>query len=201
MVLSRRRFLANTGVAIASGALMNIVSAAQVKFLLKTVEDKGPYLLPFDPTRAEKAVKLATYVIKDEDAPQAYHNISTSSLQQIVEVEIVIDGTLYDITVMNLNKETYARPDSITIKSRPSSLSSEEDYTILQDHGLDGRCDYGRFAGKRKKQLRKDKDEADVDFDRLKGSDGIGFEHQVAFQKLYEKALDNLISFYERKGK
>lgn len=198
--ISRRTFLrALPGLAYALQA--STASAARLEHTLRITDDSKIQtyaftpLIPFDPGRAEKAIKLAKYVIEKESVPLKYDSHLSYNACQIVQVEIPVADFIYNVTVFNWNKQTAkSRYDELNIKFRPKGSTIKEN-TEIRDRGLDGRCDYGDF-GASFKGVRKGEPNT-RDFDINPGGNSFGHEHREKFQRLYEKSLNTLIKAYE----
>lgn len=191
MKINRRDFL-NFGVeAIVVLNTPLFAYLQQDEYQLRTIEDETS-TLTFRPELAEKVRKLVGYVIAKRDYPLYYDSSMSNPLQRIIDVELVTEGKIFYVTVMVFNKKSaIKRPDNITIKSGLKGAKQHELITV-QDRGLDGRCDYGRFPTKKLGF-------ADLDIYSKEGKAGL--EHQTKFQENYENAIDTIMRFYEQPRK
>ena len=163
----------------------------QDEYRPRTIEDEIS-TLTFRPEIAEKVRKLVEYLIAKRDYPLYYDSTMSNPLQRIIEVELVTEGKIFYVTVMVFNKKSaIKRPDSVTIKFGPKEAEEHELITV-QDRGLDGRCDYGRFPTKKLGF-------ADLDIYSREGK--VGLNHQTKFQENYKNAIDILMKFYEQPRK
>ena len=199
--MNRRTFLQLGAVGAALGySTSRALAHNPLKYPITSTPDLGTTL---DETRAAKARTLAEYVItKDEkELGLISHNPNATNGSrdyQGVEAVLVVDGQRYSVWVANKNENDpkQKRPKSMVIYARPEGTEERNFLTELSDHGLDGRCDYGRLYPKASGTGKI------IDFSD--GTGGIlaeGLEHRDRFQSLYETTLDKLIGFYERQMK
>lgn len=148
---------------------------------IKSVPD---HLMDFNGALAEKAKKTSQYVVSDSKSKYLVGEYGN----MILNSEIESGGRKYTVLIYDFNEQKTGLMDYLQIKktARNKKLRKE---TQLRDTGFDGRCDKGNTF--------LDSSEDEEIFDAFLGE----VEHRDAYQKKYEKALDDVIGFYESKRK
>ncbi len=179
--------------------LIGYIKPNKLRYPLESVPDDDTKL---DPIKAAKARKLAEYVITKNMHPglkwyNEYSGTYTRILQK-VEADIFLDDFNYYIVVFNFNELRNQTPDASVRSYDTISIdiisNKKNGQVVLQDSGLDGRCDYGFIQ----KDGPFNETGKELIFSHKKGK---GTEHADMFQKLYETTLDKLIQFYEKPTK
>ena len=189
MKVSKRGAIKTVGLAILLSTLPTYADGQQ-DFGLRTVYDQYS-AISFDQSVALKALKLAQYVVSRHEHPKSYEDYMSTIIQKIVSVKIEFNDMSYEVMVIAQNKKRQLKAsDSLSIKFG-SKGTQEFEKTIVQDRGLDGRCDYGAWPRSRQSGSGLN---ADLDLFWSRRRDG---HKQPEFQKAYVKVLDDLIRFYE----
>jgi hypothetical protein len=134
-----------------------------------------------DDTKAAKARRLAEHVIREKGRPLVYATQDGSSSS--VTAGMVIRRAGYTVKVARGER------DKMTIVLRERDSAGAIISSALTDTGIDGLCDAGTIQGPG----------LEIAYD-ANASPQIGIEHRQRFQELYNKTLDTLIAFYERRG-
>ena len=200
-MLGRRKFLelgTMTLAGLAAGAAIPRYSEAeQIRYPLKSVSDEGTVL---DESKAAKARRVAEYVItKDKHPGLISYNANVDPPQenyQRVQAVMVVDGKRYAVFVINANEDAIAMPrDTMHISVRPQGTTRQEELTTFSDEGLDGICNFGIIPAK----ISGIDKEIYFNSGVYSSKKPQGLEHKDRFQALYDKTLDTLIKFYEKK--
>jgi len=201
--MNRRSFLklgVGGGVAAIAATLYTLDQNrawAWTDYPFESVADSGTTL---DEAKSAKARKVAGYVakIKKRSGIIKHTQSENGVYNQSYDVLLVIDGERYRVLV---TKNLLTPPseaslkDSISIELPPQKAIIGRIGMVLVDNGLDGRCDDGVISANLSGIGRK------IYFE---GNEGMSKteerRHQYRFQSSYSKALDSLISFYERQN-
>ncbi len=193
--ISRRALLGG----FVAGAASTIVPNGISRFLYdpQTIPDYGTKL---DYTKATKALKLANYVIRqDNDHRIRYKPIWGKRRDYRTAIaEIIIDDLVYTIQAILYEKEIVTKPDVLSISIRhkgKSSISIAKAH--FKDIGLDGRCNEGWLS---KDLIQLNRTRKDVEFGivtEIGSPKRIWVQDRNAIQKAYDVTLDRLIQFYE----
>ena len=163
---------------------------------IKTIRD---FDTKYDQVLSTKARKLLEYIITKEKVPEVVYGTYTSNKDvQEQTVELIIDDFHYSIHAHNANegRDLGDNPiDSLSITVKNVKTTGVYPSIQIYDTGLDGHCNGGFLPSVLNRGVNVSfvwpKKEGDKRAAEL--------EHEDQFQGFYERTLDRLIKFYEKR--